>query len=162
MSEPAIRCDKCGKKFRRSEGDMSPTCGQCHMTGDAGPIGPTGGVKLEPRVGQCPLCEKDVTVEDNVVQCVDPKCPFYGDGFVYGNGDWAIDTNDTEFAHIDSAKQMLRFRVGPVFSGDKVVGTGLWISYQEEAWNGKLQGDILMSKEAWIKLRDNIDCRWML
>lgn len=29
MSEPAIVCEKCGKKFCRSEGNMSPYCGTC-------------------------------------------------------------------------------------------------------------------------------------
>ena len=29
MSEPAIRCEKCGKKFCRSEGDMGAFCSQC-------------------------------------------------------------------------------------------------------------------------------------
>jgi hypothetical protein len=71
----------------------------------------------------------------------------------------AITDDDVTFITLDDSTQLLEFRFGPVFSGDEIIGHGLWISYQRRAYQTDEAGPFLMSPETFERLVEHVQRR---
>ena len=76
------------------------------------------------------------------------------------DGRLAEDDGGPQLVFIDSERQALWARVGPVWlDGRQLPEPGVWLHYQPQYLNSELSGPILLSPRTWHQLVDAVNSR---